>query len=205
MIVRWRRQQQQQQEIRKKHTDILPAGVVIFLLPLLFSLGTPAAETAQSPHIVLLLADDFGWAYGPERNKSSNPEVVTPNLDSLARSGITLSRFYTYKFCSPTRSSLQSGRLPVHVNVLNAAPETRNKRDPVSGYAGIPVNMTCIARKLRSAGYRAYASGKWDIGMGTQRHTPKGRGYEACLIYWHHSNVSKGCWQSRLCVFGTYQ
>ena len=36
----------------------------------------------------------------------------------------------------------RSGRLPVHVNTYNKAPESRNPADPISGYAGIPVNMT---------------------------------------------------------------
>ena len=47
---------------------------------------------------------------------------------------------YSYMFCSPTRSSLQSGRLPVHVNVLNLQPTTWNPQDPVSGFAAIPRN-----------------------------------------------------------------
>jgi len=60
-----------------------------------------------------LRPQDFGWSYGFHRNGTSR-EVVTPNLDALGRAGVVLDRFYTYKFCSPTRSSLQSGRLPVN-------------------------------------------------------------------------------------------
>lgn len=37
-------------------------------------------------------------------------EVQTPNLDQLVREGIELDRAYVYKYCSPTRSALQSGR-----------------------------------------------------------------------------------------------
>ena len=56
-----------------------------------------------------------------------------------------LNRYYAYHICSPSRSALQSGRLPVHVNTQNAAMSSVNPKDPVSGYAGIPRNMTCVA------------------------------------------------------------
>ena len=54
----------------------------------------------------------------------------------LVADGIELNRAYQYKFCSPTRCSLQSGRLPVHVNTENADPAAHNPEDPVSGFAG---------------------------------------------------------------------
>jgi arylsulfatase B len=45
------------------------------------------------------------------------------------------------------------------VNDKNVDPEVLNPADPVSGYAGIPVNMTGIAEKMQLAGYRTYATG----------------------------------------------
>ena len=62
-----------------------------------------------------VIADDFGWHNIGWRN----PEVSTPNLDALAADGIKLDRHYTFKYCSPTRSSLLTGRLPLHVNQNN--------------------------------------------------------------------------------------
>jgi arylsulfatase I/J len=117
----------------------------------------PAA--GKRPHVVFLVADDIGYAnLGWLRRQSggSIPEVTTPNMDSLVRSGINLGRHYTYKVCSPTRSSFQSGRLPVHVNDVNADPAVYNAADPISGFAGIPRNMTCIANKLTLAGYATH-------------------------------------------------
>ena len=61
-----------------------------------------------------------------------NPLVRTPRMDALVEEGLELDRHYVYKFCSPSRSSFQSGRLPVHVNVANAAPELRNASDAVA-------------------------------------------------------------------------
>lgn len=59
-------------------------------------------------------------------------EVQTPNLNELVRTGIELNRQYVYKYCSPTRSALQSGRNPYHVNNLNLDPTVYNPADPVS-------------------------------------------------------------------------
>ena len=146
---------------------------------------------AGRPHLVFALADDFGWAnLGLHRQESAQglAEAQTPNLDALATDGITLSRHYAYKICSPSRSALQSGRLAVHVNTQNTAVSAHNPDDPVSGYAGIPRNMTCVANKLSEAGYRTHFVGKWDAGMATPRHTPQGRGYDTWYGYYQHSN-----------------
>ena len=72
--------------------------------------------------------------------------------------------------CSPSRSSLMSARLPIHVNDLNIEPDCYNPKDPVSGFSGIPRNMTGIATKLNlEAGYVTHQLqvGKWDAGMAT--------------------------------------
>ena len=52
--------------------------------------------------------------------------MQTPNMNRLVKQGVELDRHYVYKFCSPTRSAVQSGRNPIHVNVLNLGPEWHN-------------------------------------------------------------------------------
>ena len=80
----------------------------------------PAA--GKKPHIWMLLFDDYGWAdAGWHRDTTgpggvhipADPEVVTPNLNQMVKEGIELDRAYVYKYCSPTRSALQSGRNPL--------------------------------------------------------------------------------------------
>jgi arylsulfatase I/J len=125
----------------------------------LIALSSLVLVAAAPPHIVMILVDDYGHANIGYHHNST--EVLTPNLDGLAAKGIILERHYAFKFCSPSRSSLQSGRLPVHVNVENAEPEIFNPKDVVSGFQGIPRNMTCIATKLKGAGYNTVMTGKW--------------------------------------------
>lgn len=116
----------------------------------------------------MMLLDDFGWANaGWHRNYTApggmfvlpTPEVQTPHLDSLVADGIDLDWSYVYKYCSHSRSALQSGRNPYHVNPLNAEPDIANPADPVSGFAGTPRAMTGIATKLNAAGYATAAFG----------------------------------------------
>lgn len=139
------------------------------------------------PHILLVLADDLGYAnvgwHGAEPIKG---ESGTPILDSLVESGVRFDRFYTFKFCSPTRCALQSGRNPVRVNVVNGDNTWHNPSDPVGGFAGIPRNMTTIATLVSSAGYITRMAGKWDAGMATPTHTPRGRGYQSSVNYFYH-------------------
>jgi len=163
---------------------------------------------AAKPHIVLVLADDYGWGNlglhrredGAAHELQARAEVHTPHLDGLADEGVVLERHYAYRICSPSRSSLQSGRLAVHVNTVNTGVTVRNLSDPVSGWAGIPRNMTGMAQKLRSAGYRTHMVGKWDAGMATPEHTPLGKGYESWTGYFQHAN---DYWQKSMSIQST--
>ena len=78
------------------------------------------------PHIFYFLVDDLGYA-NVGFNAAAPKEPITPHIDSLAASGLILDNYYTYKFCSPTRSSFMSGRLPIHVNQQNHPPEYPGK------------------------------------------------------------------------------
>ena len=71
-------------------------------------------------------------------------------MNQLVKEGIEMDRQYVYKYCSPTRTAIQSGRNPYHVNPLNAAPEIYNPADPVSGMAAMPRNSPPLSYYLLS-------------------------------------------------------
>ena len=79
----------------------------------LLVLAARLALAAEPPPKLILVsfADDFGWHNVGFRNA----EMRTPTIDRLASSGIVLERHYGFKFCSPSRCALLSGRLPIHV------------------------------------------------------------------------------------------
>lgn len=64
---------------------------------------------ADTPNIVFILSDDQGyWAMGSE-----TPDIHTPNLDKLAKEGVTMDNFFcTSPVCSPARTSLLTGKIP---------------------------------------------------------------------------------------------
>ena len=143
----------------------------------------------SKPHIVFVLVDDWGWANAGYHRDPPTPEVVTPNIDSLVKEGLELDQHYVFKLCSPSRCSLITGRLPIHVNDDNKInPSSYNPNDPISGFQGIPRNMTVIAEKMKQAGYATHQVGKWDAGMATHTHIPLGRGFDSSLCYFHHDN-----------------
>eukprot|EP01084_Bolivina_argentea_P010408 19385_1 len=149
---------------------------------LLLILGLISITIAQNakPNIFFILADDLGWANVQYHN--DNGEVKTPNINYLVKNGLELNRQYVHYVCSPTRSSVQSGRLPVHVHLAN---------NGMSGSltSGIPPNMTCIAERLKNdAGYQTHFAGKWDAGATTIEQTPYGRGYMTTFGYLNHMN-----------------
>jgi arylsulfatase I/J len=135
------------------------------------------------PHIVFVLVDDFGWAevgYHRDNDTEAKKEVLTPTIDNLVAEGVELNRHYVHMMCTPTRASLQSGRLPIHVLTSLA--------DPCDENGAIPRNMTGLAAQLKKAGYATHHVGKWDAGMVTPHHTPQGRGYDTSLNYFGHGN-----------------
>mmetsp|Transcript_94667 Transcript_94667/g.203224 ORF Transcript_94667/g.203224 Transcript_94667/m.203224 type:complete len:711 (+) Transcript_94667:54-2186(+) len=157
---------------------------------------TGSAEGLQKPNILFLLADDYGWhnlgyhlrgEAGPDAAQA-RAEVNTQNLDELIDNGILIDRHYAYKICSPSRSSLQSGRLAINVNTKNNNVNSHNPDDPSSGYAGIPANMTLLGTKMKQGGYMTHFVGKWDVGMANIKQTPIENGYDTFFGYYQHAN-----------------
>ena len=128
-----------------------------FLLLSSFTVTIAAdSAAAKPPHIFFVLVDDLGWADVGFNRAVATPEVATPTIDAIVSEGIHLRRHYVHKMCTPTRTSVQSGRIPAHVSMSLANPEEPN--------CGIPRNMTGLAKMLKQAGYKTHQVGKWDAG-----------------------------------------
>lgn len=81
-------------------------------------------SVAKPPHIVFILADDYGFHdIGYHNNK-----VLTPNLDTLASTGIRLDNYYVQPICTPTRSQLMSGRYQVSETCIHPKGEKIKKK-----------------------------------------------------------------------------
>lgn len=117
--------------------------------PFLFLLAlSTSILAADKPNIVLIMADDQGWG---DTGYNGHPELKTPNLDELAKSGLRLNRFYTAHFnCSPTRASVMTGRHP-------------NRMGTFSPGSPIRAQEVTVAKVLQSAGYATGHFGKWHL------------------------------------------
>jgi arylsulfatase A-like enzyme len=106
------------------------------------------SEVKDKPHIVLVMADDMGWGQTSYRG---HPLLRTPNLDTMAASGLRFERFYAAgAVCSPTRASVLTGRSPERCGVLS------------HGYA-LRLQEKTLAQALRAAGYITGHFGKWHL------------------------------------------
>ncbi len=76
---------------------------------LLFLVNVARASNKSNvtkPNIIFILADDLGWGdVGYHGSK-----IMTSSIDTMAREGIKLERYYTQSVCTPSRSVLMSGR-----------------------------------------------------------------------------------------------
>ena len=56
-------------------------------------------------HKIIIGFNDVSW---------HNPDIYSPNLDSLANEGIILENHYVQPICTPTRAALMTGYYPIH-------------------------------------------------------------------------------------------
>lgn len=107
------------------------------------------AAPAARPNIVLIIADDLAW---DDVGAFGHPTVRTPHLDKMARDGMRFDRaFVTASSCSPSRSSLITGRYP-------------HSADSEQLHWPLPKEQVSFVELLRAAGYWTGAAGKWHLG-----------------------------------------
>ena len=99
--------------------------------------------------------------------QANDPQIPIPNLDQLISEGVSLRSYYTLPVCSPTRTSILSGRYPMHVG-------TQHQVLWAGQRAGLPLKDKTIADRLSARGYTCHAIGKWHTGFYSWEHTPIG-------------------------------
>jgi arylsulfatase A-like enzyme len=113
-----------------------------------------AATPPSRPNIVLIIADDLAW---DDLGAFGHPTLRTPHIDRLAREGMRFdAAFVTASSCSPSRSSLITGRYP-------------HNTDAEQLHWPLPATQATFLEPLRAAGYWTGAAGKWHLGDDAKR------------------------------------
>ena len=138
----------------------------------------------RPPNIVLILADDLGWA---DLGVHGNRFYETPHIDRLSGQGMRFTDAYaSASQCAPTRACLLTGRdVPRHgiwaVSRLRGLEEFR-RMIPPENETRLPLSETTIADALREAGYRTAMFGKWHLGT-DEAYLPSNRGFDEALTF----------------------
>jgi arylsulfatase A-like enzyme len=152
-------------------------------------LATAAALSgAERPNIVVILAEDLGWA--DPGCQGVLPEVKTPHIDALAAGSV---RYATVPQCSPSRAAILTGR---H--------QQRYGFDDIAS-GPLPLTERTQAYLLGAAGWRCGFVGKWHLdpsnttrafnrttskGLATeqerQQYGPQARGFQE--VFWGQAN-----------------
>jgi arylsulfatase A-like enzyme len=154
----------------------------------LFSVSASAAaqSAGERPNVVLIVTDDVGYG---DFGSYGAPDVRTPNIDSLARDGTRFTDFYASPQCTPTRTSLITGRYQQRYQRERALPSPRN-----AGVRGLPAIGESLPQLLKNSGYATGLIGKWHLGYLPQ-HAPNAHGFDyffgfkaGYIDYYQHTN-----------------
>ncbi|MCK5713856.1 MAG: arylsulfatase, partial [Hyphomicrobiaceae bacterium] len=154
---------------RRDFVKALGFGAISLAVPGIIAAAKRSAARAKTPrpNIVFILADDLGFKdVGYQGGR-----IKTPNIDKLAARGTKLDQFYVQPVCSPTRSSLLTGRYPMRygLQVGVVRPWARH---------GLPLEERNLAQALRETGYVTAIHGKWHLGHVNEKYLPTARGFD---------------------------
>ncbi|MCB1228286.1 MAG: sulfatase [Verrucomicrobiales bacterium] len=155
-----------------KFRRLLRGCVLSWLSSAMLALG------AERPNVVVILADDLGWA---DVGYQGADLIETPHIDALAREGLRFSQAYAMPVCSPARAALLTGLNPARIPLTIwsegslQGPQNRKLLQAESSH-DLPLERVTLAEKLRARGYLTCLIGKWHLGDAA--HFPETQGFD---------------------------
>lgn len=148
----------------------------------------------ELPNIVFIMADDLGWSdlgcYGADL-------IETPNIDRLASQGMRFTDAYAMSVCSPTRSTILTGRhaARLHITIWSESadrPPQNQALIPPTTIPHLSTDFDTLAKALQDMGYATAHVGKWHLG--SSRYYPEAHGFDVNIgathwgapdTFWH--------------------
>ncbi len=169
----------------EEHARSTRFAALAALAPLLASacLGLPSVARAEErpPNIVLMLSDNLGFGELGVYGGGALRGAPTPRLDRLAAEGMRFTNFNVEVECTPSRSALLTGRMPVRSGTWRAA-------SPGLPGGLAPWEVT-LAELLSAAGYDTALFGKWHLGD-TSGRFPTDQGFDEWWGFPFSTNVA---------------
>ena len=132
---------------------------------------TTTTTLASKPNILLIIADDMGLDASPGYNVGTvKPNM--PNLQQMINTGVRYNNFWSYPTCTPTRSSILTGKYGFRTNMVKVG-------DILS------TTETSLQQHIASQTANSYATaviGKWHLSRAESHPTDMGVGYYAGLL-----------------------
>lgn len=153
--------------------------LILTILTACLSIGAAKCDetshTSSVPNIVLILADDLGWA---ELGCYGNSFNETPNLDRLAKQGVLFTNAYAAApVCSPYRAALMTGQTPARIGVADYLRPNTDWH--------LPDRMTTLPELFQRAGYVTGMTGKWHLSgydKGGVKSGPGKHGFDEVMV-----------------------
>lgn len=139
---------------------------------MLTALAVTASPAADTPSVVLIMADDLSSDYLSVYDRDGVP---TPNLERMADEGIKFVNYMSPSICGPARSALVTSRTPRHSNTYHNYLDHR-------GYDQDVNRFLTLAQMFELQGYATCFTGKWNT-PGKMLH------YDTALVWEHDART----------------
>jgi arylsulfatase A-like enzyme len=148
--------------------------------PLLLGfLTTPTL--ASQPNVVFILADDLGWG---EVGCFGQKKIPTPNIDSLAATGMKLTQHYSgAPVCAPSRCVLMTGKHLGHAEIRGNSNAKAYFPEFDQGQYPLSESAITFPMLFKKAGYATGAMGKWGLGPVGSTGDPNRKGFDLFYGY----------------------
>ena len=153
----------------------MKSKLFVLMLTILVSCGNDDITTTVTPiqektNILLIIADDMGIDATPGYSLGTTKPSM-PNLENMLNTGVKFNNLWSYPTCTPTRSSIITGKYGFRTNVLKVGDV-------------LPTSEIALQKHLdnNSSGYSHAVIGKWHLSTDANHPTNMGVGYYAGLL-----------------------
>lgn len=151
-------------------TELLTMRALVYSLlsTVILAFNCTAWAEERAPNIVIILADDLGWA----DMQMYDGWLKTPHIEKMAAEGMMFTDFHANSsVCSPTRTAFLTGRYQQRAGIVDVIVGSKEPDQ------GIPASTPTIAKVFKKNGYATALFGKWHCGY-EDKYNPVHHGFD---------------------------